>query len=211
MFAGDPTSKAPPSSWDERCGFASAAESAATRRTEDARACTLVGVEPVWLPFDVRRPEGVADALRQVIAPAGVVLVPGFPCTHRDHILATRTVLSGRRAGVAVGLYVDQPYAMWRLLGREGTGRSRRANLADLLLRRPASTAARKPTLSEHLGDLVSNAPVWAPVSRTRRSWLAKQRATLAYTSQRRAFSPAMPLGIALYEALARGEGLAWV
>jgi LmbE family N-acetylglucosaminyl deacetylase len=211
LFAGDRSSDAPPSPWDERCGFGSAAESARTRRAEDARACALLGVEPVWLSFDVRSPEGAAAALLDAVQHAAVVLVPGFPCTHRDHILAARTVLGARRPEVTVGLYVDQPYAMWLLLGREARGRTRGESMRDLVLRRDTSASMMVPDLSPHLTDLVPRPPVWLRVGRSRRAWLAKQRATLAYRSQRRAFSRAMPAGIALYERQSGGEGVAWL
>ena len=211
VFAGVPESSAPPSPWDEQCGFASAAESAATRREEDRRACALLGVEPMWLSFDVRWPDGATEALQDALEGAATVLVPGFPCTHRDHILAARTVLTTRRPEVAVGLYVDQPYAMWRLLGREATGRTRRENLLDVLLRRPATAALQQPEVSPHLVDLVPASPQWLRLRRGRRAWLAKQRATLAYASQLRTFSRTMPVGIALYERQWGGEGLAWV
>jgi LmbE family N-acetylglucosaminyl deacetylase len=209
-FAGNPESDAPPSPWDARCGFTSAAESAATRRDEDRRASALLGVEFEWLPFDVRWPEGVAEALRQAVEQAAVVLVPGFPCTHRDHILAARAVLTAGPADVAIGLYVDQPYAMWRVLGREATGRRRRENLVHLL-RRSSSLELQEPEVSSHLADLVPAPPSWLELPRSRRAWLAKQRAVLAYRTQRRAFSRGMPFGIALYEWRWGGEGLAWL
>lgn len=211
VFAGVPGSDAPPSPWDERCGFESAAESAVRRRAEDKRACALLGVEPVWLSFDVRWPEGAPEALQQALEDAAVVLVPGFPCTHTDHVLAARWVLAGRRTGVAVGAYVDQPYAMWRILGRKAAGSKRLENLRDVALRRPTTAAMEQPELSPQLSDLVEAPPEWLRLPRSPEGWIAKLRATRAYRSQFRVISRTMPLGVALYERQWGGEGLAWV
>src|SRR5213080_853986 len=51
VLAGDPASETPAGEWDSQAGFATAGEAARARREEDRRACALLGVEPVWLPF----------------------------------------------------------------------------------------------------------------------------------------------------------------
>jgi LmbE family N-acetylglucosaminyl deacetylase len=211
LFAGDPTSEAAASPWDEHCGFASAAESARVRREEDRRACAFLGVTPEWLSFDARWADAAGEALQQALGDASVVLVPGFPCTHKDHVFAARAVLAARRRDVSVGLYVDQPYAMWRILGRQAAPGSRRRNFRDVLLRRPSTAALQQPEVSTHIADLVQAPLEWLRLRRGRRAWLAKQRATLAYASQLQVFSRVMPLGIALYERQWGGEGVAWV
>ncbi len=88
VFAGDPESGAPASSWDHSSGFATAGQAARARREEDARACEVLGATPVWLPFegqessrrasDVRVYRAVLDAL----AGANTILLPGFPLSH---------------------------------------------------------------------------------------------------------------------------------
>jgi LmbE family N-acetylglucosaminyl deacetylase len=209
LFAGDPGLEGLPTAWDARAGFDSAPRALTARREEDRRACERLGVEAQWLAFDNRYPEGAAEALHEALEGADVVLVPGFPCTHRDHVLVARAVLEQRARIRSIGLYVDQPYAMWRLLGREAGREQRLRNAGNMALRR-ATKPLLQPQLSQHLVDLV-DAPAWLRLPPSRRAWFAKQRAIRAYASQLRSFSREMPFGIALYEWAWGGEALAWV
>lgn len=210
-FAGDPDADGPPDAWERRSGFASAEDSARARREEDRRACRLLGAEPVWLPFDARYPDGVEAALLAAVAEAAVVLVPAAPCSHGGHVHATRIILEAKPPGVRIGLYVDEPYAMWRLLGEEREVGSRGRNAISLALRRSATATFVQPRLAPALAELVTEDLDWRAVPPTIRDVVAKQRSIFAYTSQMRVFSPAMPVGIALYEWQWGGEGVAWL
>lgn len=210
-FAGDPDSDAPPNEWERSTGFSSAGESAAARRDEDLHACALLGAEARWLPYDARSPDGVEPALRSALEDVDAVLVPAAPCSHDDHELATRIVLEHLASTHTIGLYVDQPYAMWRLLGETREVGSRSRNATSLALRRNATAAYEQPRLRTSLQPFVTQPPRWHAVPSKPRDLLAKQRSIFAYTSQMRAFSRLMPAGIALYEWQWGGEAVAWL
>jgi LmbE family N-acetylglucosaminyl deacetylase len=210
-FAGDPHSDAPPKDWDIQSGFSSAAESAAARRVEDIRACALLGAKPRWLPYDARGAEGIEAALRSALEDVQNVLVPAFPCSHGDHLAAAQIVLENLTTTHRIGLYVDQPYAMWRLLGGTREVGSRRRNTMSLALRRSATAVHQQPELPPSIRAFVAGSPEWHAVPSKPRDWLAKQRSILAYTSQMHAFSRLMLFGIALYEWQWGGEAVAWL
>lgn len=210
-FAGDPSSDAPPNDWETSSGFASAGESASARRDEDSRACALLGAEARWLPYDARCADGVEPALLSALEDVAVVLVPGAPCSHDDHEVATRIVLDHLAPTHEIGLYVDQPYAMWRLLGERREVGSRRHSAASLALRRKGTATYQQPRLRPSLQALVTGPLDWHAVPPKPRDLLAKQRSIFAYTSQMRVFSRLMPLGIALYEWQWGGEAVAWL
>jgi LmbE family N-acetylglucosaminyl deacetylase len=205
VFAGDPESEAPADEWGRRCGFATRGEEARGRREEDRRACAVVSASPEWLAFE---PDAVDDDVRRALADAlrgaELVLTPGWPCSHPDHVRASRLVLD-LRAGEPLGLYVDQPYAMWRVLGA-GTqlGAGRRGNFRGLALRRAAARKLIEPGVGAELA--LRRPPTWEAVPRSVRDWLRKQRALRCYRSQLAGFGPVMPVGVAVYERAAGGE-----
>jgi LmbE family N-acetylglucosaminyl deacetylase len=133
VFGGDPTSSQPAGSWDRQAGFATAGEAAVARRREDELACSLVFATPVWQTFpdeqytDGREDESVANAVREVVADADALLLPGFPLTHADHVRVVRLVLEGRLFRGKTVLYSEQPYTLWA--GRVGLPKT----LRDLL------------------------------------------------------------------------------
>ena len=211
-FAGDPESERSASEWERRCGFTTAGEAARIGRLEDARACDLVGAKPIWLPFDRTSPEEeVAPHLSAAVEGADAVLVPGFPCRHEKHFEAAHIVLRNPPQGAKLGFYVEQPYAMWRLLGREYEVGRRGMNFLSVALRRRSTAAEQSPRLHPALEELVTGTVQWTAVRRTSRDWVAKWRAILAYSSQLRAFARLMPLGMALYEWQWGGEAVAWL
>ena len=122
VFGCDPASDAPTGGWDRRAGFATEGESARARREEDRRACATVGAEPVWLSFgsvDYDRhgdEDDVRRAVRDAVAGADLVLLPGFPLSHPDHEWLAQTLAAGPPAA-RVGLYAEQPYT--RRVGRD--------------------------------------------------------------------------------------------
>jgi LmbE family N-acetylglucosaminyl deacetylase len=164
VLAGDPSSVYVAGSWDRRSGFAAHRESVAARRREDARACALVGAEPIWLPFnDEQYPRGGTDAdvltsLSTVVDGADVLLVPGWPLTHGDHAWLTRLCLTHELPVARLGVYVEQPYACLH------------------------GWPSGRPSLH---GQAFEN---WWRTDNDPRAWLAKARATNAYPSQQAHF-----------------------
>jgi LmbE family N-acetylglucosaminyl deacetylase len=116
VFACDPDSEVATGGWDERAGHATEGESAAARREEDRRACAILGVTPVWLPFgsvdyDRHGDEAtVRDAVASVVAGADTVLLPGSPLTHPDHEWLARLMTAVASRFRRLGLYAEQPY-----------------------------------------------------------------------------------------------------
>jgi LmbE family N-acetylglucosaminyl deacetylase len=123
VLACDPDSVAPAGGWDARAGFATEGESARARREEDRRACAILGVAPVWLPFgsvDYERHGGeeeVRAAVEEVVRGADVVLLPGSPLSHPDHAWLAQVVAPLAAGSARVGRYAEQPYTR-----REGGG-----------------------------------------------------------------------------------------
>jgi LmbE family N-acetylglucosaminyl deacetylase len=225
VFGNDPDSDRAAAPWDSTCGFRSEGEAAAARREEDKRACRLVGAEPVWLPFRDEEygrdapATDVWDALADLVAWGDTVVCPGFPLEHADHEwltdLAARHVPPDR----LLGLYVEQPYASWRLIGRGRrtwaapglTLRRGVANLVSILARTPAGRRLQRPTLPSKLAESGLREPTWTSTSARPSDWRAKLRAVRAYESQLRHFGPLVPSRMALYELGWGGEGLAWI
>jgi LmbE family N-acetylglucosaminyl deacetylase len=167
VLAGDPeAADVAPSSWDEAAGFATAAAAAAARRDEDRVACEGLGARPRWLPFWDRdygpeRPEpDVRSEVASNLAAAETVLLPGWPLWHSDHLWVTGLALGAIGEGVRVGVYVEQPYAMWELrpetalpTERAGAWRGLRAGLGDRLAKGRAlrAYATQLPLLGQGL------------------------------------------------------------
>lgn len=209
-FAGDPESTATPDEWDARCGFRSAGEAARVRRNEDRSACEAVGAEPVWLPFDKSsKDETVGPRLLAEIRDADAVLIPGFPCLHPGHIRASTLVLS--KTPTRLGLYVEQPYATWRLLGRRQRVGSRAGNLLGLLVGTGSAMREQPPRVAETLPQAVSAPVRWEVIKAARGDLSAKRRAISAYSTQLNVFGQLLPIGLALYEWRRGGEEVGWL
>jgi hypothetical protein len=223
VFGNDPDSAAPSGAWDAVCGFRTEGEAGTLRREEDRHACALVGAHPVWLPFrdveyerDLDEPrlwQAIADAVRG----AETVLIPGFPLAAPDHLLTTRMLLSRPLPDARVGLYVEQPYATWRMIGRGGrTGAANltfRGGIQNLVLIGTRSSAGRErqmPALDHELLDAPPGVE-WLSLGWRWRDWRAKSAAIRAYRSQVENFGPLVVPRIALYEFGWGGEALAWL
>ena len=162
------------------------------RRAEDARACAILGAHPQWLPFgDKEHPRGGTDgeirtALQRAVGDAHVLLAPGYPLTQAggDHLFVTRIALALLERPLRVGLYVEQPYAVHRLVKR--------------LARRAAPLPL--PSRLE-----------WSKVRPALVDWRAKQAAIGSYQSQRSLLGPFLRTRIAIYELATRGEAIAWL
>ncbi|HXV58051.1 MAG TPA: PIG-L family deacetylase [Gaiellaceae bacterium] len=223
VFANDAASQAEAGPWDRACGFATEGEAASARREEDRRACELVGARPTWLSFrdeeyaGERSGTAVWEALRPHLSGADSVLLPGFPLAHPDHRWLAELVLAQELPGVRVGLYVEQPYAAWRVIGRgrrewaapELTLRRGLANAAAILFRSRAGRALQQPVTPDAVARLCP-ALSWTA---TKPSWGAlrqKRRAVAAYRSQLAGFGTRTPSVMTVYELGWGGEGLAW-
>ena len=191
VSAGDPDAPDPPGAWDRSRGFASAAEAASARREEDRRACAMLGARPVWLPFqDHQYPphSGAGEvwaAVERAVKDAATVLAPGAPLVQEDHLWLTRTVLEcGVADRIHLGLYLEQPYAVWA-----GDHADAPDGIRSLLPR---------PLHWSRLGS--------GPAHRWR-----KARAAGAYGSQLTGLSSSLVLEVTKYEARRGGEAIAWV
>jgi LmbE family N-acetylglucosaminyl deacetylase len=187
VFAGDPASTLAASWWDERAGFGSLGAAAEARRHEDAQACRLLGATPVWLPFadDSYGLETGDEEIWAMVLPkldgADLVLAPGFPLMHDDHVRICRLA----RANLArerVAYYVEQPYAAWLRKG--------------LSSRRPAYDEIERLDAS------------WTRSRGAPKGWAAKSRAMRAYRSQLPLLKK--PIAhVVRYELLRGGETIA--
>ena len=185
VLAGDPNDTRPGSEWDRRSGFSTIGEAATARRSEDRRACAILGLRTSWLPFgDMLQGRGGSDgsvwnALVPLVANADLVLGPGFPLRHPDHAWLA-TLLHREGESLPTGFYAEQPYRLH------------------------AGGA---------LGDPpgVGEGSRWEPVRLSPRERLAKFRAVREYRSQLALLSDRRALARRL--GLARdgaGEALAW-
>jgi LmbE family N-acetylglucosaminyl deacetylase len=210
VFAGDPSSTAPPDGWARRCGFATAGAAYGARRSEDREALALLGASAEHLPLDGDAADAVIlDAVRSAVGGSETVLIPGAPCTQPEHARVAELVVA-HRPTARLGLYVDQPYAMWRLLGTPpAAGGGRFANFVRLALRLPSAARLQKPRLPSELASV--GTVRWQTIPRSRREWRAKLRAVYRYRSQVRGFGPITVPGILLYEAAAGGEMIGWL
>jgi LmbE family N-acetylglucosaminyl deacetylase len=228
IFANDPASTRASSPWDADCGFRTEGEASSARRDEDRRAADAVGAEALWLPLpdeeyrEARDEELDEEALWSHLAPivagADAVVGPGFPLYHPDHAVVTRLAAT-HAVGARLGLYVEQPYASWRLIGRGRrtwtlpglTFRGSLANVARIVARTAEGRRLQQPALPSELMTIVGGAPKWHRARAGGRAWVAKQRAVQAYASQLRGFGPLVGTRMALYELAWGGEGLAWI
>ena len=224
VFGNDPASDAAARAWDSACGFATEGEAASARREEDRRACDLVGAVPVWLPFrdgeyaKERSETAVWEDVAPHLSDADCVLVPGFPLAHPDHLWLTSLVLARRSPTQRVGLYVEQPYAAWRVIGRGRrewaaaglTLRRGLLNTAAIALRTHTGRALQQPVAPEAV-TRHGPAPTWTATKPGARARRQKRRAVAAYRSQLEGFGTRSGTMISVYELGWGGEGLAWL
>lgn len=203
VFAGDTDSRVGAAWWDRRAGFAFESEAARARRSEDAEACRILGAIPEWLSFSDASYELPTDdaalrgAVEQALRGADLILLPGFPLRHVDHMRLAQLLLTDRVRAARIGLYVEQPYAKW-------DGR-----------RRPW----HRPALPAGIASLVPSEVTWRSLAAERPDRRRKHQAALAYASQLPLFGriekPFMGRlllrRVALYELLRGGEAVAWL
>lgn len=202
VLAGDISSTAPADPSNLKAGFTTAGEAARVRRAEDQRACELLGARAVWLDFadDANEARATRDdllsELERRLAGYDSVLLPGCPLDHPDHRLISRLTLDALPSGQGVGLYVEQPYASWRALSREG-GRSSWRAMSERGLE--ALELEVRPTTS------------WRSRRCAPANWVAKARASGEYRSQLAVLRRAPRTRIFGYELLHGGEAILWL
>lgn len=191
VFGGDPDSERPASGWDSLAGHATEGEAVRARRTEDAKACSVVGADGLWLPFSepiyAGAPDGdeVARVLLEAVEGFDAVLVPGRPLVHRDHRWVTEACLKTSFGSASLGLYGEQPYLFRQ--GRRGDGDTR-------------------------LLELLSAEPRWERLRAGFVDLLAKHRAVRAYASQLKWLEiEGRLVRMLLEDALKGGEQVGWV
>lgn len=188
VFAGDPEDPRPAGPWDRRAGFGTAGEAARVRREEDRRACRILSLVPVWLPFpdEQYRPGPDDDTIWTVLEPivraADIVYTPGFPLVHPDHRRLAALINAHCPDDVFLASYVEQPYPVFR--GR-------------LPRRRPRAPA--------------DDGAEWVSVASSEPARRAKRDACAAYRSQ----IPLLGRGSVIdrmlhYEARRGGETIRW-
>lgn len=199
VLAGDPQSATAGDESTRRAGFATAGAAAAARRVEDDRACRRVGARPVWWPLSDDTndappdPEQIRARLEAALPAYDAVLAPGFPLQHAHHRLVARLVVEAMPPGAVLGLYVEQPYASWRLLARRRT--PDRPSEAEML---------------EGIGLSVSPPVRWTRRARSPADWLAKLGGVNAYESQLRVLRRLPRTRLFGYEAMKGGEMVLW-
>jgi hypothetical protein len=149
------------------------------------------------------------------IGHADAVLVPGFPLDQPDHAWVTDLLLQGALPEIRVGLYVEQPYAALRLMGRgrrtwTGELSTSQGLRNSMRIAVGAGAALQRPDAGAALG-MAGRAPAWGAVRVDGAARRAKQRALRAYRSQVPNFGPLVLSRMALYEKGWGGEGLAWL
>ncbi len=107
-----------------------------------------------------RNEDEVWAALASTLEGAETVLVPGFPLLHSDHRWVTSLLTHRLPPGLRLGLYVEQPYAVWESVGRQD-GARRVAARAGQLLRTGAARRRQRPALPTELSDAFGEAR-WA-------------------------------------------------
>lgn len=195
VFSDIPSSKAPASAWDRRCGFATEGEAATARREEDRRACSVLGAKPRWLDFGdecyARRgsEDDIWSAVTAATRDADAVLIPGFPLAHADHARLSELLLRRGLSCPRIALYAEQPYMFTQ--GKTPIG----------------------STLSPALKSMVGATPAWTRVPTHGVYRRIKYRAVRSYRSQLRHLG----LGnIGLHrmlwrEAMQGGEAIVWL
>jgi LmbE family N-acetylglucosaminyl deacetylase len=200
VHAGDPRSSTPAVLSSRQMGFPTAGDAARIRIAEDARACQILGVDPVWLLFpddaNERQPSDgeITHALHMRLAAYDVVVVPGFPLAHADHLRVSRLALRAVGPDPRVGLYVEQPYATWNSVSRRSLttgGRSRERALAEL-------------GIGARVGP-------WLRCTARADDWAAKWRAMGQYRSQLRVLRRGPRLRLLAYAAAHGGEEVLWL
>jgi LmbE family N-acetylglucosaminyl deacetylase len=211
VLAGDPESNAPAGQWDRACGFESEGEAARKRRLEDSRGCELVGAKPVWLPFPDEQYERSASddevwaAVEHEFAGAALVLVPGYPLCHPDHLWLTKLVLSRLDSSTCAGLYVEEFYTSDLAIGHSNSLKTL-LKAGRVAVHTRLGCRIQAPPVAQTITQLAGRAPEWIAVRPNRRERRLKRAFTGAYPSQLDVLGDRLTRRIWLYERAAGGE-----
>ena len=215
VLGGDPEDRRPAGEWDRGCGFTSAGEAIRARRLEEARACRRLRARGLQLPFaddqyaGARRDTEAWEAIEPLLAGAEAVLIPGWPLKHADHRWVTRLALGHLPGRTTVGLYVDQPYAVWETSGHPDLKRMTRRAL-EQAARSRAAAQRQIPGLVPGV-QTAAREVSWQVVPLDAVAQMAKVRAVRAYESQLRGFGRLFLTQIMLYAWADRGEPIGWL
>lgn len=116
VYGGEPGPHNPVSWWDSVCGFSTAREAHRARRTEDERACALLGVRGVALghpdgPYGERTELTDIDSCLAELSPETTLLIP-VATNQKDHQkVRDRALAVTEKLGRPLPLvYADLPY-----------------------------------------------------------------------------------------------------
>ena len=194
VFAGDVERPGRASYCDAKRGVDDKVAVAQARREEDAAAAAVLGVEPVWLPFDdgayvsPRDPDGIWSALAPHLDGASAVLLPGWPLTHPDHRFATMLVVQRVRADAPLLFWAEMPYGAHPMAVAKGMIRGRR---------------------SAPLAHAYGGALEWRLSPATKDDFAAKRAAVPCYAGELQNLGRDARFA-ALHDRLIRREMLAW-
>jgi LmbE family N-acetylglucosaminyl deacetylase len=213
VFGGDSQDQRPAGDWDRKCGYATAGEAARSRRLEEARACRALRAKGLPLPFadeqyaTDRDEVKIWNALAPLLDGAEVVLLPGWPLIHRDHRWLSHLVRQRLPPEVPIGLYIDQPYAVWETVGSSRVA-SRLLHRVQQAVRSPAAAERQRPRDVD--GTTAGLYGRWEVASLGTSAQLAKWRAMRSYESQLRGFGSLFLTQIMLYAWADGGEPIGW-
>lgn len=214
VLAGDPDHSAEAGEFDRRCGFKTAGEAVLARQAEDARACAIVGAEPLWLPYwdgyysaGGASVQAILRALSGALREAGAVLLPGFPLLHPDHRWVTRLMLANLELPAAAYLYVEQPYAMSRFFGSTMRIESPIRGITRGLTARTRNELSIE--VPSDIATLISGNCTWEQISNSISARMLKNRAIGAYGSQLSELGHLVRTRLAIYESCWGGEAVA--
>jgi hypothetical protein len=211
VLAGDPESNSAAGQWDEACGFRTAGEAAHKRRLEDSGGCELVGAKPVWLPFcDEQYERSASDdeiwaSIETELEGAGLVLVPGYPLDHDDHLWLSEFVLSRLDPSISAGLYVEEYYTSDLAIGCSSTLKTL-IKTARIAVQTRCGYRIQPPPISRAITDLIARPLQWTAICPTRRERRLKTAFICEYSSQVENLGDRLTRDIRLYERASGGE-----
>lgn len=136
-----------------------------------------------------------------------LVLLPGFPLDHEDHAFLVTLVLQRRAEQMPASLYVEQPYATARVIGR-GYSPGPLIAATRIALRTKGARGLQTPILPAAIAHLVTPPPEWHAIRTTAADRRAKSIAVRAYASQLIGLGRRLVERISLYERCWGGEGV---
>lgn len=164
--------------WDQACGFEARDDALATRHSEERDAWALWGIDAELLALEPDDPDDlIGSALVEGAGQASLILIPGFPLVHPDHV-RVNALARKRFPRSRLGLYVEQPYALHQAISGKSRWRPRTQGLGC----------------------------EWSAAATPRRALWMKRRGIRVYRSQLNAFRPFLAERIIWADQRAGGE-----